>query len=196
VRITEKACDLALAFDADNDGDLDVLVLEGTRLTLFEQKDARFSAVPIAFPALPSAPRAIVATDYDHEGDLDVLGAFYRLGLRSTAPRPASTPSQIPKSPEQGGRSPAFTASPRVAATPSEPARHPGDITWPTGPGHFEARRGVARTSPFQPFVADLDGERGRTCGSRRAEHVRAAVRQRARIVRRVDRRRAARAAD
>jgi hypothetical protein len=38
---------------------------------------------------------------WDHEGDVDVLGAFYRLGLRSIqfATKPVSTPLPIPKLP-------------------------------------------------------------------------------------------------
>jgi tetratricopeptide (TPR) repeat protein len=76
--IASGACDFALAYDADNDGDLDVLVETGGKLALYEAKDASWSLSKVAFPPLPGVATSILATDYDHEGDLDLLctGAF------------------------------------------------------------------------------------------------------------------------
>ncbi len=71
----ERVC----TFDVDNDGDLDALVQAGTMLQLYVQDDVRgWSLSPLEFPALPEGLRSIVAVDYDHEGDLDLLlcGAF------------------------------------------------------------------------------------------------------------------------
>lgn len=63
-----------VAFDVDNDGDLDLLFQSGARFVLQRQDATRaFAPSPLAFPALPAAPSDVVALDYDHEGDLDLV---------------------------------------------------------------------------------------------------------------------------
>jgi len=62
-------------FDADNDGDLDLLVQMNAQCTLFENTDGVFVSVAATLPALPSTAHDIAAVDWDHEGDLDFVVA-------------------------------------------------------------------------------------------------------------------------
>ncbi|HVS19149.1 MAG TPA: hypothetical protein VMT18_11160, partial [Planctomycetota bacterium] len=90
--LVETPVGLALAIDVDNDtdGDLDLVYVSGGRVALL-RADRAPSADPQAvlppvewapwdreLPELPAAPRDIVAVDFDHDGDLDLLlvGSF------------------------------------------------------------------------------------------------------------------------
>jgi tetratricopeptide (TPR) repeat protein len=64
-----------VAGDADNDGDVDLLVLRAGGPALYRQESpARFvEAVDAGFPRLQTAPRSAAWIDADHDGDLDVV---------------------------------------------------------------------------------------------------------------------------
>ncbi len=71
-----------LAFDADGDGDDDLLVTEYGGLRFFERGASGFVARPDAF-SLPADPQAVYASaaagDLDQDGDLDLaIAGFYR----------------------------------------------------------------------------------------------------------------------
>lgn len=78
VVITDTDTSLVRAFDADNDGDLDLLVFERDAASLWVQAERAWKRSEVAFPKLPSGPSDVVALDYDHEGDLDLalVGTF------------------------------------------------------------------------------------------------------------------------
>ncbi|MBL8860049.1 MAG: hypothetical protein JNL28_16185 [Planctomycetes bacterium] len=69
VPVTHGVC----TFDADNDGDLDLLVPRGTQCALYENQAGVFAEVQADFPPLLPDLRDIIAVDYDHEGDLDLV---------------------------------------------------------------------------------------------------------------------------
>ena len=71
--VVEGPVELVRAFDADNDGDLDVLVLQAGRFALHSPDAEAWTAAEVAFPAVPGAVRDVVPVDYDHEGDVDLL---------------------------------------------------------------------------------------------------------------------------
>jgi len=85
--LAEGPVDAAVAFDLDNaaDGGLDLLHAQGAKVSLlrsFRRDPADptqklgaldWRAWDRTLPALPAAPHAIVAVDYDHEGDLDLV---------------------------------------------------------------------------------------------------------------------------
>ncbi|MFN0009984.1 MAG: FG-GAP-like repeat-containing protein [Planctomycetota bacterium] len=71
--VAEGPVSLARAFDVDNDGDLDVLVLLGGKLALHLYDSQGWMPSTATFPELPGSPRDIVPVDYDHEGDVDLL---------------------------------------------------------------------------------------------------------------------------
>ncbi len=75
VQVASGAITLACAFDLDNDNDLDFAVVEGSTVTLYVQDKGAFTKAAIPLPTLPGAPRDLVAVDYDHEGDLDLVFA-------------------------------------------------------------------------------------------------------------------------
>ncbi|MFN9786588.1 MAG: FG-GAP-like repeat-containing protein, partial [Planctomycetia bacterium] len=63
-----------VAFDVDNDADLDLLLQSGARFVLQRQDAMRaFAPSPLAFPGLSAPPSDVVAVDHDHEGDLDLV---------------------------------------------------------------------------------------------------------------------------
>jgi tetratricopeptide (TPR) repeat protein len=87
-QLVAQPVERALAFDVDNDsdGDLDLLYTSGSTVGLLrgtraKDDDPKDDVVPPvawtpwerAFPELPSAPRDLLAVDFDHEGDLDLL---------------------------------------------------------------------------------------------------------------------------
>lgn len=71
--VVEEPVQLARAFDVDNDGDLDILVLQEGKLALFRYDAEAWNLSPVTFPGLPATPKDIVPVDYDHEGDVDLL---------------------------------------------------------------------------------------------------------------------------
>jgi tetratricopeptide (TPR) repeat protein len=78
--ITRDPVDLACALDIDNDINagpslLSFVVIQKDRATLYhaEREKLEWKPSKLAFPALPAPPSDIVAVDYDHEGDLDLL---------------------------------------------------------------------------------------------------------------------------
>jgi tetratricopeptide (TPR) repeat protein len=89
--LVEEPVDAALAFDLGNDGDLDLLLAQAGRLHLLEaERDGegdRLEWRPWTkpLPALPAAPQDLLAVDFDHEGDLDLLlvGTFGARLLRN-----------------------------------------------------------------------------------------------------------------
>jgi hypothetical protein len=117
-------------FDMGNDDDLDIAVAVGTRLFVLETRrnpdvnaKVRLVFEPPGFElaALPAAPAEILASDYDHDGDLDLLvcGSF---GLRVLRCDGANTKSeQEIDTPFLGGFTDATTET-GLAAT--------GNYTW------------------------------------------------------------------
>ncbi len=83
--LVDGAVEAALAFDLGNDGDLDLIHAQGGVVSLLEAfrggpSGEDPSSGPVdwrpwnrTLPELPSAPRAMCALDYDHEGDLDLV---------------------------------------------------------------------------------------------------------------------------
>lgn len=71
--VKEGSVALARAFDADNDGDLDVLTLGDGRLMLHVLDAEAWTVAKVAFPPVPGVVLDIVPVDYDHEGDVDLL---------------------------------------------------------------------------------------------------------------------------
>jgi hypothetical protein len=71
--VLEGAVVLARAFDLDNDLDLDlgVFTAEGPRFLL--RGEAAWEPLETRMPELPAPPRDVVAVDFDHDGDLDLL---------------------------------------------------------------------------------------------------------------------------
>ena len=171
------ACEQATSFDADNDGDLDVLCRREGRLTLFEFRDGAFHATTVAFPALPSAPTDLVAVDYDHEGDLDLLlvGAFgARVWRRDGTPALEKVKDQ-PKSGAVYTDATAESGLPTTRAFAwcrTEDFDGDNDVDFllggPNGPALFDSLRGgkfaekagaFDVATPVAPIVADLDGD-------------------------------------
>lgn len=92
----------ALAFDVDNDGDLDLALVRGASVELVlgttpgEERDEdevgpatpiAWEAAPVAAATLPDTVSDLCAVDFDHDGDLDValVGAFGLRLLRNDA---------------------------------------------------------------------------------------------------------------
>ncbi|MBK7645523.1 MAG: VCBS repeat-containing protein [Planctomycetes bacterium] len=73
VQVAAGEFTLACAFDLDNDNDLDFLLVQGTSVSIYLQDQGAFAKTAIALPALPSVPADVMAVDYDHEGDLDLV---------------------------------------------------------------------------------------------------------------------------
>jgi len=78
--ITKDPVDLACPFDIDNDSKagaslLSFVVVTKGKVILYHCERAKLEWKPstLELPALPSAPSDIVAVDFDHEGDLDLL---------------------------------------------------------------------------------------------------------------------------
>jgi hypothetical protein len=78
--VTTDAVDLACALDIDNDSTagaslLSFVIVQKEKATLLhcERGKLEWKPSPLVLPALPSPPSDIVAVDYDHEGDLDLL---------------------------------------------------------------------------------------------------------------------------
>ncbi len=83
--LVEDPVDLALAFDLGKDGDLDLAYVQGAQVHLHqayredplsaeEKKGAiAWRVLAKSLPELSSAPLAMTAVDFDHEGDLDLL---------------------------------------------------------------------------------------------------------------------------
>ncbi len=61
------------AFDADNDGDLDLAYWDEKELVLLVASGDRFTPASFALPQLPSTPADATPVDFDHDGDVDLL---------------------------------------------------------------------------------------------------------------------------
>lgn len=79
-KVAEGAFTLVRAFDVDRDkaNTLDFLLVRGTEVEIWLQKEGKFEKSAIPLPTLPSEPSDAMEVDYDHEGDLDLVfvGAF------------------------------------------------------------------------------------------------------------------------
>jgi tetratricopeptide (TPR) repeat protein len=71
--LAEGPTQLSRAFDADNDGDLDLLLLGKDGLALYLHDAKAWTRSKAGFPALPGAVADVDPVDYDHEGDVDLL---------------------------------------------------------------------------------------------------------------------------
>ncbi len=67
------AVESAVLFDAENDGDLDLVSIGGGTLEFAAWAGGRFEKRDVKWPELTAPPAAVVAVDYDHEGDLDLV---------------------------------------------------------------------------------------------------------------------------
>ena len=100
------------AFDVDNDADLDLIVPFEDSFALFrcetDEGQARWELSTLELPSLPELPFDLIAVDYDHEGDMDLLivGAF---GVRLWR-------NDGVDEPESGGR---FTDATEVSGLPA-----------------------------------------------------------------------------
>ncbi len=65
-------------FDVDNDGDLDLFAITPEGATLRVRDGVAYAQVAPEWPELPPGVAAVIACDYDHEGDLDLVlaGSF------------------------------------------------------------------------------------------------------------------------
>ncbi len=79
--ISNEAAQLVLAHDFANDDSVDLIVASGASLSYWRAQRAADKSLSwralgpdeIALAQLPSPPRAALALDFDHEGDLDLL---------------------------------------------------------------------------------------------------------------------------
>ncbi|MCE9592982.1 MAG: tetratricopeptide repeat protein [Planctomycetes bacterium] len=87
--IVDGAVEHVRAVDLGNHDSLDLVVCRGARVSLLEHRTGaellfgdpsaqRWTESPVELPSLPSPPADLVAVDFDHDGDLDLLlvGAF------------------------------------------------------------------------------------------------------------------------
>lgn len=76
--IVEGKSTTPVPFDVDNDGDLDLFAITPEGATLRVRNGAAYEKVEPEWPELPPGVAAVIACDYDHEGDLDLVfaGAF------------------------------------------------------------------------------------------------------------------------
>ena len=81
--VTADPVDRALPLDLEDDGDLDLLTVTGSVLSLWLQADGAFTGRELT--DLGAAPRDATLWDYDHEGDLDLalVGPFGLVILRN-----------------------------------------------------------------------------------------------------------------
>jgi hypothetical protein len=175
--LSPSSVDRAIAFDLGNDDDMDLLFAHGGELHLLEATiegtppKIAWHVWPGKLPVLPSTPSDMLAVDYDHEGDLDLLfvGEFGARLLRDDGAR----------LPEKGG----YTDVTSDAHLPtdkgfewcvSEDFDTDQDVDLLFGGakglylasnlrgGKFEdLNANVASVAPssFKPVVADLDGD-------------------------------------
>lgn len=68
-------------FDMDNDGDLDAFAITPEGPILLLREGDAFRAVQPEWPEWPAGVQSVIACDYDHEGDLDLVFAG-ALGVR------------------------------------------------------------------------------------------------------------------
>ncbi len=182
------------AFDLGNDDDLDVAAANGATIVVYEaigrkddpDKMARtvFEPAGFAIAALPAAPSEILAADYDHDGDLDLVccGAFGWRILRCDGANPIPPLGQEPAIDArfQGGFADATAETGLSLLGPftwvlSEDYDSDQDVDFLLGgpgpcvlasslrSGRFEDRAahdfGAPPTLQREPLAADLDGD-------------------------------------